>query len=246
MLSEKPETDYSPLLDLLGIPDTHNDFLGQAFVTRKYAEEIAPQLEHNHNLALLGDAVLRQGVVLYLVRTAPLSKTDVLTPITSIVVSTATLAEIGEQLGLERYLRHGHKEGLLFAADHFERFRVYAETLEAVIGAIYLQHSAAALEPFYERHIIPYCQRLLRQPMHSLMHPKSLLQKMTNNKWGKNPRYVSQQSRTDRHVFLCECSIGTRIIGKGTGPAKKVAETNAAFNGLHHTFAADLAALEQS
>lgn len=90
---------------------------------------------HNERLEFLGDAILGQAVTVKLYRDDPEASEDVLAKRRSALVSTLALAEVARGLGLGASLRLGKGEAASGGAD---KDSILADTVEAVIGAVYL------------------------------------------------------------------------------------------------------------
>jgi len=88
----------------------------------------------NERLEFLGDAVLKLVVSQYLFETYNEDEGR-LTKVRSAVISDKVLAEIAREMMLSEYLLMGDNEQ---RNKGFERDRVLSDTLEAIIGALYL------------------------------------------------------------------------------------------------------------
>ncbi|MEG1711424.1 MAG: ribonuclease III domain-containing protein, partial [Clostridia bacterium] len=76
----------------------------QAFTHSSYAND--HRIGDNERLEFLGDSVLGFTVATYLYKTYPLKNEGTYSKIKSNVVSTESLAEITEKLGLHNYLKY--------------------------------------------------------------------------------------------------------------------------------------------
>jgi ribonuclease-3 len=109
--------------------------LARALTHASYANEHPPTPDHG-SLALLGDAALSLVVAEHLHATAPDAPVGVLTPRRAEIVSGANLARWATELGLGDLLRLGRGEDQTGGR---ARPSILATTLEAVLGAIYLE-----------------------------------------------------------------------------------------------------------
>ena len=119
----------------LGHSFTDRDLLIRAVTHASYAAEHPPG-EHHERLAFLGDAALSLVVAEHLFRSEPGAAVGRLTPARAAVVADEALARwaVGLELGaLLRLGRGAEQEG------GRETASILATTLEAVLGALYLE-----------------------------------------------------------------------------------------------------------
>jgi len=88
-------------------------------------------------LEFLGDSVLGLIITQELFRKFPDLDESRLSPLRSGVVNTKALAVIARQLGLGAFLRIGKGEESSGGRD---KNSILADTLEAIVGAIYIEH----------------------------------------------------------------------------------------------------------
>jgi ribonuclease III len=108
--------------------------LERALTHASYAHEHPPATNHDR-LAFLGDAVLGLVVAEHVIAADPDAPVGVLTPRRAEVVGSARLARFALALELPRLLRLGRGED---QSGGRERESILATTLEAVLGAVYL------------------------------------------------------------------------------------------------------------
>ena len=114
--------------------------LVRALTHPSYAAEHQPS-EHNEPLAFLGDAVLSLVVAEHLFGAEPGATVGWLTPRRAAIVADEALARWAAALGLGALVRLGRgaeQEG------GRETTSILATTLEAVLGALYLEHGLGA------------------------------------------------------------------------------------------------------
>ena len=107
----------------------------RALTHASYANEHPPETDQEP-LAFLGDAALALVVAERLFAASPAATVGVLTPERASLVSGANLARWASALGLGALLRLGRGEEL---SGGRERESILATTLEAVLGALYLE-----------------------------------------------------------------------------------------------------------
>ncbi len=119
----------------LGLTFDDRDRLLRALTHTSFANE-HPPTPHHEGLALLGDAALALVVAEHLLAQDPDAPVGVLTPRRAEIVSGANLARWATALDLGALLRLGRGEGQTGGR---ARESILATTLEAVLGAIYLE-----------------------------------------------------------------------------------------------------------
>src|ERR1700730_13354014 len=100
--------------------------------------------DHNERLEFLGDSILNCSVARLLYDAHPDADEGALSRLRATLVSGDTLAQVAQQLGLGEHLRLGQGE---LKSGGFRRASILADTLEAILGAIFLDSgfdSAAA------------------------------------------------------------------------------------------------------
>src|SRR3954467_12544243 len=133
-----PATDPPPLLDALGVT-LAGEFMTLALTHRSYAYENGG-LPPNERLEFLGDAVLGLVVTDHLYNTHPDLPEGQLAKLRASVVNMHALARVARGLGeggLGAHLLLGKGKGLPGGRD---KASILADGLEAVIGAVYLEH----------------------------------------------------------------------------------------------------------
>lgn len=127
--------DVAELERRLGHQFRDRALLERALTHASYANE-HPPAAHNEALALLGDAALALVVAERLLVEEPMAPVGVLTPRRAAIVSGANLALWASDLELGGVLRLGRGEE---GTGGRTRESILATTLEAVLGALYLE-----------------------------------------------------------------------------------------------------------
>ena len=133
--------DLAELEQRLGHRFANRDVLIRALTHTSYANEHPPR-ESQEGLALVGDAVLALVVAEHLFAGEPGASVGVLTQRRAELVSGANLARWALALDLGSRLRLGRGEDLTGGRT---RESILATTLEAVLGAIYLEGGVPAV-----------------------------------------------------------------------------------------------------
>jgi ribonuclease III len=196
-----------------------------AFTHRSYVNEHKKSVrEHNERLEFLGDAVLELAVTEHLYSSYS-EPEGILTSWRSALVRTESISEAGARLGFEPLLRlsRGEKRGTDRA-----RHQILANTFEAVIGAIYLEHGYEVARKFIARNILSKLEGILKTG--SWRDPKSHLQEVAQSIDSQTPQYKVLEEYGPDHdkTFILGVYVGPKLMGKGTGHSKQMAQQNAA------------------
>lgn len=209
----------------LGFEFTNIKLLITALTHRSYVNEHKKSVtEHNERLEFLGDAVLELAVTdfLYMNYTEP---EGTLTSWRAALVRTESIGEAGDKLGYEPLLRmsRGEKQGSERA-----RQQILANAFEAVIGAIYLERGYKDAEAFINKHITSKLEAILDEG--SWRDPKSHLQEVSQRINSATPQYkVLEETGPDHDkIFTLGVYVGGKLMGKGTGHSKQIAQQKAA------------------
>ena len=218
--------EFSLLEKKLGLHFKNQDLIKQAFVHRSYINENPTfKLPHNERLEFLGDAVLELVVTEYLYNSFPNPEGE-LTNWRASLVNGQMLAELADELGLEKYLYLSKGE----AKDANSKARSYilANCFEALIGAIYLDQGYKKSDIFINKHLIPKLPHILSNELY--LDPKSKFQEISQEKLGVTPDYkVLGESGPDHNkVFEVGVYIDGEMIAKAKGSSKQEAQVKAA------------------
>lgn len=178
----------------------------------------------NERLEFLGDSILGQAVTVRLFRDHPELDEGELAKRRASLVSSAALAEVARRLALGRYIRLGRGETLTGGAD---KPSILADTVEAIIGAVYLDAGGDVATAFVLSLITP----LMRDPERfgASMDPKTSLQEIAAKRSAPPPVYTLTESGPDHHKhFVATVVVGTLVEASGEGSSKKQAEMAAA------------------
>lgn len=211
--------------DVLGFEFKDIQLLITALTHRSYVNEHKKSVsEHNERLEFLGDAVLELVVTDFLF-TNYTEPEGTLTSWRAALVRTESIGEAGDKLGYEPLIRmsRGEKQGSKRA-----RQQILANAFEAVIGAIYLERGYKDAEKFIHKHISSKLEAILDEG--SWRDPKSHLQEVSQRIDNATPVYkvLSEEGPDHDKVFTLGVFVGTKIMGKGTGHSKQVAQQHAA------------------
>lgn len=213
----------------LGVTFNNIELLVTALTHRSYVNEHKRSTkEHNERLEFLGDAVLELVVTDYLFSNYE-EPEGILTSWRAALVRTESIGEAGEKLGYEELLRlsRGEKQGSPRA-----RQQIMANAFEAITGAIYLDQGYDAAQKFIAVNILSKLDQILKSG--SWRDPKSYLQEAAQRVDGHTPVYKVLEEEGPDHdkTFTLGVYVGPKLMGKGSGPSKQVAQQIAAKEAL--------------
>jgi ribonuclease-3 len=188
-----------------------------------HSSETSDPTASNERLEFLGDAVFGTVVSRWLYDLLPQATEGELTRIKSIVVSRQSLAAVGEQLQVGPCIRVG--KGL---AGQRLPHSVLANSVEAIIAAVYLDGGLRSAQTFIRRHFHPLLERVLHRGHDRNF--KSLLQQVVQAQGLLSPQYrvVGVSGPDHAREFEVEALVDGKPCGRGVGPTKRQAEQRAA------------------
>jgi ribonuclease-3 len=178
----------------------------------------------NERLEFLGDAVLGLVIADYLFQVEGAMPEGELAMARAAVVSTEALAQVASVLELGQFLRLGKGED---ATGGREKRSILADSMEAIIGAVYVDAGLAAAR----RLLLPLVAERLAGAVAGPGEAdhKTRLQEASARQYGQVPRYeVSGTGPDHDRRFTAVVRIGGTERGQGTGKSKKEAEQAAA------------------
>lgn len=210
----------------LGINFNNPQLLAQALVHRSYLNEaIGKGLESNERLEFLGDAVLSFIVSHWLYQKFPNYKEGKLTNLRSNLVRTSTLAQIATQLKIGQNLLMSRGEK---SAGGEKNQSLLANTLEAVIGAVFLDQGMTKTENFIKTQLEPFLSEILSRG--EFKDSKSLLQEKIQEEIKETPVYKTLKGEGPDHAKIFTVGVYSqgKLLAKGKGKSKQEGEEKAA------------------
>ncbi|MFJ9696878.1 ribonuclease III [Kitasatospora sp. NPDC101183] len=215
-------TEYDVLEGRLGYT-LERALLVRALTHRSYAYENGG-LPTNERLEFLGDSVLGLVVTDTLYRVHPDVPEGTLAKLRAAVVNSRALADVGRGLELGTFIRLGKGEEGTGGRD---KSSILADTVEAVIGAIYLDQGLDAATEFVHRLFDPLIEESSR--LGAGLDWKTSLQELTASVGIGVPEYVVMESGPDHEkTFTAAARVAGEDFGSGVGRSKKEAEQKAA------------------
>ena len=213
---------FAQLQARLGL-EIRQELLELAFTHRSFAYENG-LTETNERLEFLGDSVLGLVVTEELYIRYPELDESRLSPLRSGIVNMRALADIARSLELGQYMRIGKGEEVTGGRD---KNSLLADSLEALIGAIYLSHGFATSQKVVGE--------LINETMESAkdrgagLDGKTSLQELAAARKISAPEYLITESGPDHDkTFVAIAVVGGEEISIGEGKSKREAEQIAA------------------
>jgi ribonuclease-3 len=213
-----------------GIKFKDKNLLKQAFTHRSYINENRDlKMGHNERLEFLGDAVLELVITDFLYGRFTEYNEGQLTALRSALVNADTCSRVASNLGANDFLLLSKGE-----SKDIGRARQYilANTLEAIIGALYVDQGYDASKDFIMAHIAPMADEIIASG--SWIDAKSLFQEKAQEYLGQTPVYKTVRETGpdhDKH-FTVRVFVGKEMLGEGDGKSKQDAEQKAASQAL--------------
>lgn len=192
----------------------------------KAHEDPSGGVADNESLEFLGDAVLGMVVADALFRAFPTYSEGQKSKIKANLVSTSSLAEMADALGLGEHMILGRGEEKTGGR---RKPALLADTCEALIAALYIDGGLDAARAFLLRELGPRIEEA-RQPGYFGRDHKSRLQERLQRLGRPLPSYRVQAEVGPEHrkVFSVQVLVGGETVAHGEGRTKKDAEQEAA------------------
>lgn len=207
----------------LGVPIDPQLFV-LALTHRSYAYENGG-LPTNERLEFLGDSVLGLVITEHLYTHNPDVSEGELAKLRAAVVNAHALADVARGLELGSLIRLGRGE---IATGGDDKTSILADTMEAVIGAVFLSHGIEGASTFVHHLFDPVMARAAK--LGAGLDWKTSLQERSAGLGLGVPRYELTESGPDHDKRFRAMVVlaGGRQFGPGNGRNKKQAEQEAA------------------
>ena len=203
---------------------SNNNLLVQALTHKSWVNEHKGQRESNERLEFLGDAVLELIVSAEIYRRFPDKPEGYLTALRASLVNTQHLAGVAAKLdvGERLFLSKGVE-----ATGGRRNKSLLADTVEAIIGALYLDQGLEACKKLIREYLITDIAEKVKTP---LKDAKSMLQELVQNRRLKAPIYKVIKSIGPDHAktFTVEVEIDGKAVASAAGTNKAEASQKAA------------------
>ena len=224
-------TELTRLQKKIGHQFNDESLIKQALVHRSYLNEHPDfKLGHNERLEFLGDAVLEIVVTEYLYLNFQETPEGDLTNWRASLVNAKMLYEVATELGVEEHLYLSKGE----ARDKNKKSRqfILADSIEAIIGAIYLDQGIEAAKQFILKNVVSKLENILENQTY--LDPKSHFQEKAQEEKGVTPHYqiIDEVGPDHAKIFTVGLYLGEEQIATGKGSSKQEAQVEAAAAGL--------------
>ncbi len=219
--------DFSKLEEEIGYSFKNKSLLKQALTHTSYAYE--HKIESNEKLEFLGDAILEVTVSKYLYKNYIKLKEGEMTKVRATVVCEKSLHQIAKKHNFSDFLYLGKSE---IINNGRERPAILADSVEAVIAAMYLDSDMAQVEKFILTNLkeaIEIASKHVGEKDY-----KTVLQEKLQVHGEIHIVYTTvAESGPDHHkTFTVELKVNDKKVSSGVGKTKKEAEMNAAKEAL--------------
>lgn len=214
--------DHTPLLDNLGVELPHG-VLRLALTHRSFANENG-HLPNNERLEFLGDAVLGLSVATQLYLQYPSRPESDISKMRASIVSRYGLADIAREIELGEHILLGRGE---LVTQGRSKESILADTTEALLGAIYLEHGFETARDVVLR---LFAEKIDTATSAGLNQDwKTALQERLAERKLPMPAYRATSVGPDHDLtFTAQVLVGEKVLGAGEGTNKKLAEQSAA------------------
>lgn len=213
------------------LPIKNPDLFNEAFTHRSFLNENQAVSSHNERLEFLGDAVLELAVSEFLYSKFPDKQEGELTAFRASLVRTSTLASAAKMLDLGSLLKLSKGEEQSGGRTNPS---LLANTLEACLGAIYLDQGMKTVVNFLYQYLFPSLDTIISKKL--FKDYKSSLQELVQAKGFASPEYqvISEDGPDHSKVFTIIVLVGGKKSGEGKGKSKQAAQQDAARSALEN------------
>lgn len=205
---------------------TDASLMTTAMTHSSYANEHRDlHMQNNERLEFLGDSILGLVSADYVFHRYPNVPEGQLTKVRAAVVCEKTLYEVAKELGLDHHLLLGRGEEM---GGGRQRPSILADSVEALIGAIYLDGGLEAARSFIMTFLPAKVD--LAETGHAFRDYKTALQEIVQKNRQETLQYrLSGESGPDHDKrFTVQVLLNSNIFAEGIGHSKKEAEQMAA------------------
>lgn len=215
-------------IDILISQFINKDYINTALTHRSYLNENSVIKVSNERMEFLGDAILEFIISKTLYEKFPNKEEGYLTALRANLVNTINLARVAKKLnaGKKLQMSKGEEE-----SGGRENETLLANTVEAIIGAIYLDRGIESVVEFIEKYLLDDLDEIVSKP---LKDAKSRLQEKVQAMGLMTPKYkvVDEVGPDHNKKFTVEVLIDNNSSALGSGKSKNDAEQKAAEKAL--------------
>jgi len=223
---ESENMNFDKLTKELGYTFKDPELLLQAFRHSSYVnEQLDLKLSDNERLEFLGDAVVDLAISDLLMKIFQNAKEGDLSKYRAMIVGESGLYQVALSLHLGDHLLLGKGEEQTGGR---EKPSLLADTMEALLGAIYLDAGFDRVLEVIRKLFLPLLEMVDTKEM--LHDYKSLLQEFTQQTYKTLPKYSLVEENGPAHdkTFKIVLTINGEILAEAKGKSKKEAEQKVA------------------
>ena len=179
----------------------------------------------NERLEFLGDAVLELATTRFLFDKYPNDPEGTLTAYRSSLVKTETLAHTALKLKLDEKLHMSKGEE---ATGGRTNIGILADTMEAFLGALYLDQGFDTVVTLLEETLFPNIEEIIEKKLYK--DAKSYLHEVVQALGYETPTYevITEVGPDHDKEFTVSVNIGASVVATGSGKSKQHAQQAAA------------------
>lgn len=211
----------------IGYTFKNKELLKKALTHTSYAYE--NKVESNEKLEFLGDSILEFVSSKYLYSHYPKLREGEMTKVRAEVVCEDSLYEVAKKHNFSDFLKLGRSE----IANHGkERPAILADSVEAIIAAIYIDSNIENAEKFILKNLKEAIEIASKNV--GMKDYKTVLQEKLQTKGTVHIEYITIEEKGPDHnkTFTVELKVNGEVKSQGKGRSKKEAEMQAAKKAL--------------
>jgi len=212
----------------IGYTFKNKDLLKTALTHKSYANE--NKLDSNEKLEFLGDSILEFISSKYLYNNYKKLNEGEMTKVRAGVVCEESLHKIAVRHNFSDFLYVGKSERV---CEGYKRPAVLADSVEAVIAAIYLDSGLEEAEKFIIQNLAESIENTSKNV--GMKDYKTVLQEKLQENGQVTIEYIiiKEQGPDHNKMFTAEVKCNGKMLAQGEGTTKKLAEMEAAKRALH-------------
>lgn len=219
--------DLEKLEKNIGYKFYNKELLKKALTHTSYANE--NKLESNEKLEFLGDSILEFISSKYIFKNYPNLKEGEMTKLRADVVCEKSLYRVAQNNNFSDFLYIGKSQAI---SNGNKNKAILADSVEAVIAAIYFDSGLEASEKFIIENLKDYIEIASKHV--GMKDYKTVLQEKLQIHGEVNIHYeiINETGPDHNKIFTAKVSCDGRELAIGTGKTKKAAEMEAASKAL--------------
>lgn len=175
---------------------------------------------NNERLEFLGDSVLSAVVCGYLYDKYPMWNEGKMSKRKSMLVRREVVNAVAEQMGVYDHIQKRNDDSVFYKD-------ISGNTLEAIIGAVYLDRGYGKAKYFVTKKVIPMFESIERDILDFTINYKSILFEWVQKHHLNICFEIVNEPKDIRDEFVCNILIDGDFICQGKGRTKKESHQNA-------------------